>query len=551
MMALSIAAAVLAGCATAPAQGPSPAPPSAASLNHYLRSIMYEQDQEYDKSIRELERAAETGDHAFPIQFRLVMTYIRQGRHEEALEACKTAAEKAPDDPAIWTLLGRIYEHLERNDEAAEAYTRAAEAGSDGVQSLQDVVGAHLRSNDLVAAADVFERMIELDPDEPSTHFRYGRLLMEMTDYTGAAAAFETTLDLEPDHPMAARQLAFAYLLDDEFAKCEPYMRQLAQDSEENPMAVRLLAAVVARQGRQAEALTILAEKLSRESGTGEDRVALIYLAFLGGHNEAALGVVPPEGSPLFATVMRMLLRKAKGESVDALLETFDEIESDVETELDLHFSQVTLFAGPEGLRNDFVPAMAAVRGDGKSIKFDEIYAQVLATAEMQDEAEQVYLSILDRDPENHTVHSHLALLYEEKKDYESSEKHLRACLELQENDYNMMNTLGYLLAVANKKLDEAELLLQTALAAEPENPFYLDSMGWIYFRQGKADLAIDYIRRAIVLMERDDAILRDHLGDVFMLKGDMEEALEQWRRAYRLDPELDGVVEKLERHGG
>ena len=49
--------------------------------------------------------------------------------------------------------------------------------------------------------------------------------------------------------------------------------------------------------------------------------------------------------------------------------------------------------------------------------------------------------------------------------------------------------------------------------------------------------------------MESDDAILRDHFGDAYYLNGDVENAIEQWRRAYRLDPELAGVYEKLHRH--
>ncbi|MCL4692614.1 MAG: tetratricopeptide repeat protein, partial [Candidatus Hydrogenedentes bacterium] len=71
--------------------------------------------------------------------------------------------------------------------------------------------------------------------------------------------------------------------------------------------------------------------------------------------------------------------------------------------------------------------------------------------------------------------------------------------------------------------------------------------LGWVYYRKGKADLAIEYIRRAIQAMERDDAILRDHLGDAYMLKGEKEKAIGEWERARRLDPELEGVQEKID----
>ena len=70
-----------------------------------------------------------------------------------------------------------------------------------------------------------------------------------------------------------------------------------------------------------------------------------------------------------------------------------------------------------------------------------------------------------------------------------------------------------------------------------------------MYYRRGNADKAIEYIRRAIVAMDHDDAILRDHLGDAYLMKGDKKRAVSEWRRARRLDPKLDGVQEKIDKH--
>lgn len=56
-------------------------------------------------------------------------------------------------------------------------------------------------------------------------------------------------------------------------------------------------------------------------------------------------------------------------------------------------------------------------------------------------------------------------------------------------------------------RLDEAEALLKRALEIQPDSGYYLDSLGWVYFRRGDADKAIEHIRRAIVAMDHDDAI--------------------------------------------
>ena len=113
----------------------------------------------------------------------------------------------------------------------------------------------------------------------------------------------------------------------------------------------------------------------------------------------------------------------------------------------------------------------------------------------------------------------------------------------------DVINFLGYYIADKNMKLDEAEDLVERALELDPENGYYLDSLGWVYYRQGNGEDAVDYIERALLNMPSDDAILRDHLGDAYLMVGDSDRAVQQWRRARRLDPELEGVVEKINQY--
>lgn len=553
LMALSLSAAFLAGCATAaPGDSRSEAlkVPSAETMNQFLYSVMAERGGDIDTALDALEKAAGSADDPLPLQMRLITRYYQLQRYEDALRVAEQAAKDNTGEPMVWTLLGRIYERLGRDAEATEAYTRASQMDNASSRSLQEVVSAHLRSNDIVAAVEVYERMLAMDPENPDLYFRYGRILMEMNDYEAAQKAFEKTIELDPEMEPANAQLAIALLLQDKFAKAEPYLRQMADRAQDYPMAPKLLAACISRQGRMDEAIVVLAQRMADGVASGEERVALVYLAYVLGHYEAALSVVPPDDAPMYATLMRMLVRKAKGEAYEPLRETFDEIESDMDLELDTHFSEVALFIGEEGFRDRFIPAVEAVRGDGDSKSLEHIYAYLLASADLEEQAEKAYLNIIEKFGDDFLAHNQLALIYESRNDYASAEKHLRACLALEEDDHNMMNTLGYLLAEADTKLEEAEDLLEKALSADPNNGFYLDSLGWIYYRMGDAEKAIDLIQRAIVRMERDDAILRDHLGDAYLLNGEVDKAVEQWRKAYRLNPDHEGLAEKLERHG-
>lgn len=110
--------------------------------------------------------------------------------------------------------------------------------------------------------------------------------------------------------------------------------------------------------------------------------------------------------------------------------------------------------------------------------------------------------------------------------------------------DPQALNYFGYLLADKNMRLDYARELIEKAVKAEPKNGAYLDSYGWVYFRLGKLNKALDYLKQAAALTK--DATIYDHLGDVYKAKGKMVEAREWWRKALDLDTTNAAIKGKM-----
>ena len=73
-----------------------------------------------------------------------------------------------------------------------------------------------------------------------------------------------------------------------------------------------------------------------------------------------------------------------------------------------------------------------------------------------------------------------------------------RKALKLDPSNTNALNSLGFTMADIGLDLERAEELCGKALKKRPQNPAYLDSMGWISFRQGKLETAKEYLRRAL-----------------------------------------------------
>ncbi len=105
------------------------------------------------------------------------------------------------------------------------------------------------------------------------------------------------------------------------------------------------------------------------------------------------------------------------------------------------------------------------------------------------------------------------------------------------------LNSLGYTLAERGDRLSEAVGFIERALRVEPDNPSYLDSLGWALFKQDRADEAEPHLRKAADALPTQ-SVIHDHLGDVLARRGKFVEAIGAWERALAGDgADIDRAV--------
>ncbi len=130
----------------------------------------------------------------------------------------------------------------------------------------------------------------------------------------------------------------------------------------------------------------------------------------------------------------------------------------------------------------------------------------------------------------------------------DEADQALRRALREHPDNAMLCNHQAYFWAVHNRELEQAEKRVRKALEQEPRNGAYLDTLGWIYYRQGRHAEALAQLTVALRL-EGDDPEILDHVGDVLLALGRLDEAIAYWRRSLRLDPSASEVAEKLRRH--
>ena len=115
--------------------------------------------------------------------------------------------------------------------------------------------------------------------------------------------------------------------------------------------------------------------------------------------------------------------------------------------------------------------------------------------------------------------------------DWPAAEADFRAALELNPDQPQVLNYLGYSLVEKRIKLEEALGMIERAVEARPDSGYIVDSLGWVLYRLGRFEAAVDPMERAAALLPVDP-IVNDHLGDVYWKVGRKTEARFQWHRA-------------------
>jgi tetratricopeptide (TPR) repeat protein len=157
--------------------------------------------------------------------------------------------------------------------------------------------------------------------------------------------------------------------------------------------------------------------------------------------------------------------------------------------------------------------------------------AQAYSEAERGAQAVKVLQDAQGKFPKDDNIAFELGAVFDKQKKFAEAESAFRQVLSRDPDNAIALNYLGYMLAERGERLDESVGYLKKALQAEPENPSYLDSLGWAYFKADKLDLAESNLKRAADQL-KSNSVIQEHYGQLLFKLGRYDEAIAAWTRA-------------------
>ena len=173
------------------------------------------------------------------------------------------------------------------------------------------------------------------------------------------------------------------------------------------------------------------------------------------------------------------------------------------------------------------------------------IEARLLADRDKKLEAIAFLTSILRLEPENIDLLYARAMIGQESDQLKILEADLRKIIEIDPDNADALNALGYTLADKTDRNAEALELIERALEIKPNEAAFLDSFGWVQYRLENFESAVSYLRKALELLQNDE--IAAHLGEVLWVTGNKVEAQEVWKRALKLSPKSEILMRVIQ----
>jgi len=207
-----------------------------------------------------------------------------------------------------------------------------------------------------------------------------------------------------------------------------------------------------------------------------------------------------------------------------------------------------TLIARQQGLAagREYLRRIEA-RTEDDSIQMIQVEAQLLRDAKAWNETYEMLSHAVAKYPNSFELLYDRAMAAERIDRLDVLEADLRKVIKMKPDYAHAYNALGYTLADKTKRLNEAKDLIEKAYKLQPDDPFILDSLGWVYFRMGQTQEAIKHLQTAYG--QRPDPEIAAHYGEVLWSAGNHDEARKIWNAALSENPNHETLLAVMAKH--
>ena len=478
-------------------------------------SQVHAQNSEPARSLEFAERALARDPNDWRALWLQGAARFSTGRTRDALAPLERACEIDSTQAEVLRTTARVAETLGRTAEAERAWRRLVWVDESDGEAWFQVAAAQARRGDFKGAQSSLERAVELNPTRPGLMFLEGWVKENLGDEPGAIDLYKNHLEVHTDDIGTRRRLVALYARSQRYAEAYEEAKRVSAAVPDEPEAMQVEADLALKLKKNAEA----------------DRVITRLRALNPGQ---------PDNT---ARAVVVLARNGRGRDAGRMADEWMAQHPADEAGPVLATRAWTAAGFPDSALSR---ARRAVALQPDSTEPRRMLARSLQGVGRYAEAEREWLAIRAALPDEPGISLELGGCRERAGNVDGAVTAGREALKIAPDWPPALNFVGYVLADHDRELPEARKLIERALERDPENGAYVDSYGWVLYRQGDLGGARMHLERAVRLTD-GDPVVREHLGDVYRDLKLPDLAREQYRLSVASDGEnVKRVEDKL-----
>ena len=487
--------------------------------DHLLLGRLYRLNNDLQKAEAELQTAIKLDPNSEEAVTTLAMLYTDEGDTAHALKVLSSIPDSARS-AKLYSALGAAYEQRKDYKNAIDAYKHAIVLDRDNLDAIRGLAENEMNDGQFEAALEQYKVIADSNPEDAQTYVRMADIYRRQGKYDQALENLKRAETLVPDTMDVPYSIAAVYQAQGRYDEAAKILQDLIKKTEKSETGTSQAdrnnrAIFVERLGmiyREQENYTAAVDTFRKMLTLGDENARSGYQEIIDTYRDA-------KQWPQATAAAREAVQKLPNDRdlrmvLDAQLADTGQIDQAVAD------MRSMLKGGAED--RDVYVRLGIVYTRTKQWN-DALQALAKAEEVSTKADDKAYVLFLRGD------------LYQRQKNFDAAEIEFKKVLSMtpptDPQAAATLNYLGYMNADRGVKLEESLNLIKQALTFEPNNPAYLDSLGWAYFKLGKYDLAEDNLNKAASHMGSDPTV-QEHLGDLYQKTGRLKLAAAHWDRA-------------------
>jgi tetratricopeptide (TPR) repeat protein len=482
--------------------------------DHLLLGRLYRLASEMQKAESEMKTAVKLDPGSEEAVTTLAMLYTDEGDTAHALQVLSSVPDSARS-AKLYTALGAAYEQRKDYKNAVDAYRHAIVLDRDNLDAIRGLAENLMNDGQLDASLEQYKVIVDSNPEDAQSYVRIAEIYRRHGKYDLALESLKKADTLVPDSAEVAYNMAAVYQAQGRYDDATKLLQDLLKKSDTSQADRNNRAIFLERLGmiyREQENYTAAIDTFRKLLSLGDENARSGYQEIIDTYREA-------KQWPQATAVAKEAVQKMPDDR-DLRMVLDAQLADTGEADAAINDVRQMLKGGPED-REVY-------------IRLGIIYTRAKRWSNAEEalnKAEQLSTKVDDKA----YIWFLLGDVFQRQKMFDRAEEEFKKVLSstspADPQSAATLNYLGYMNADRGVKLDESLNYVKQALTFEPNNGAYLDSLGWVYFKLGKYDLAEENLNKAAVHMGSDPTV-QEHLGDLYQKTGRLKMAAVHWERA-------------------